>query len=185
MNFNLTPLTKNRIDELVLLAAPHLGEGYLNHDYFDQVIVSQQYDGWCLINENHELIAFLVFYRTSPDEVVNRVGDDSIKNALNDKIVCMDTMVVASSYRKKGVGRFLIKRAIDHFQGEYGFIMYAWKQKKQINMERIAHYFHFKVLGEYSDLWKEDCEQGLFKCPSKQQEEQQCHCATILYYKVM
>ncbi len=183
MNFNLIPLTTDRVDDLVKLASPHLGEGYLDREYFFNSVTSNNYDGWCVVDEKNELVAFLIYYKTGEKEVVNKVGDRGIKEFLDSKIICLDTMVVAPKYRKMGVGKWLIEQAIKRLQKEYGFLMYAWNQRGKINMEKIANSFAFKLLGEYKELWKSDCENNLFKCPAKKSGIEACVCSTVLYYK--
>ena len=167
------------IEDLVQMANQALGMNYLDVDYFNKVINSPVYYSWIIFSETNQPIAFLVAYKTSKQEIQNYLTDFSLSNQLDENTVCFDTMVVLPNERNKGIGKELIKNAISYFP-KNSYIMYAWKNKKIINMESIARFFNFKVLKEYPKLWEEDCLANKFSCPAK--EEGKCSCSTVVYY---
>lgn len=181
MNFNIKNIEEVSIKDLINLAQPNLGEGYLDTEYFNLVFNSEKYAGWAVLNELNQLVAFLAVYKTSNKEVVDKLNDYSIKSELDEQIICIDTMVVHKNYRKKGIGKLLISKTLEKHKKENGYVMYTWSQKGKINMLNIANYFQFKKIKEYHDLWRSDCENGTFNCPALGKEKI-CCCSTVLYY---
>ena len=173
-------ITINDLKFLKEMSDIALGTDYLTLDYFEKVINSPLYFGWVVYSDAHIPVAFLIAYRTSRMEIQHYLKDYSIANQLTENTVCLDTMVVNPNYRYKGIGKRLIDNAMLKFP-ENSFIMYAWKSKVGINMERIAKYYNFKILKEYPDLWTEDCLANKFSCPSK--DGDCCSCVTVVYYR--
>lgn len=180
MNFEYINLINIPNQDLMILSDPHLGKGYLDVNYFDKVKKSSVYKGIGVVFEN-KLIAFLTYYFTNKNHVFSITNDSSLGRILNDKIICLDTMVVNPDYRKKGIGRSLIENVVSNYKNEYGFLMYTWNQQGKINMLRIGEDFNFNKVGEYTEIWKDDCEKNRFICPAKNGEI--CLCSTVLLYK--
>lgn len=182
MSFNTFPIQRKWIEDLVLLSDSALGNGYLTFNYFENVIKSSNYSGFCIFY-NDRIIAFLIYYRTTRKEVLERLNDRDLHSKLDKRIVCLDTMVVADEFRNQGIGKMLIDLVITDYKKEAGFIMYAWKQNSIINMKKIADNFLFSQIKEYQELWKKDCENNLFRCPVKTVDFQTCLCSCVLYYR--
>jgi GNAT superfamily N-acetyltransferase len=181
MNFSLINIDDVPVSELIELADSSLGEGYLNESYFNLTFNSSKYEGWAVMNDSDESIAFLVVYLSSNKEVIEKVNDESIKGKLDNQIVCIDTIVVHPNYRKKGIGKILLNKAIQKYNKKYAFVMCAWSQKGLISIQSLANYYNFKELKEYPDLWRFDCEEGDFNCPAKVSDKA-CCCSMVLYY---
>ena len=94
---------------------------------------------------------------------------------------CLDTMVVASNYKRKGIGKRLIGEAICELGEDSHYIMYTWKQGEKINMRGIAEFFQFQVLSDYKAYWEKECDKGLFQCPARTDDK--CTCSMSLYYR--
>ncbi len=173
-------ITINDLKYIKELADHAFGSNYLNLNYFNKVLNSSLYYSWIIHNKANIPIAFLVAYKTSKQEIASYLDDKSIKLQVNDNTICLDTMVVNPRFRKQGIGKKLIENAMNQLF-ESSYIMYAWKNGKTINMEGIANEFNFKIIKEYKQLWKKDCLDNKFQCPSKKINT--CNCTTIVYYK--
>lgn len=182
MSFNTFPIQRKWIGDLVLLSDSALGNGYLTFNYFENVIKSFNYSGFCVFY-NDRVIAFLICYRTTRKEVLERLNDSDLYSKLDEHIFCLDTMVVTDKFRSQGIGKMLIDLVITDYKKEAGFIMYAWKQKGIINMQKIADNFLFSKLKEYQEFWKKDCENNLFRCPVNTINSQTCQCSCVLFYR--
>jgi len=181
MAINILNIEQKHISALISLSNRGLGKGYLTEAYFNRVLNHNNYYGWVVLNEEESVVAFLIAYQTSTPEIIHKLNDDSLSSFFNQTTICLDTMVVDSKFRNKGLGKRLIQNALTYFSSPtVGFIMYAWKTKGKTNMQRIAHFFNFKQLKEYPDLWKKDCLNNLFVCPEKANNT--CNCTTIIYY---
>lgn len=179
-NFDIVDISTVSVEKLALLAEPSLGKGYLSTDYFKNINKSSRYEGKAVICKG-ELVAFLVYYFTNKNDVVEKLNDLALLQDLDNEIICLDTMVVNPKYRMQGVGKELIEVTINKYNKRFGFLMYAWSQQGKINMKRIADDFLFEQKGEYTELWKEDCEKGCFICPAKKNKV--CICSTVLFYR--
>ncbi len=168
------------IPELIQLSKKSLGEGYLTIDYFKKVVFSERYYSWKIVDEKNGLIAFLVAYKTSFEEVYEKTGNRNVTEKMEIPLYCLDTMVVETSYRRKGLGKRLINEAIQSLGEGSHYIMYTWKQGEKINMQGIAEFFQFYPLKEYNGFWEKGCVNGEFKCPAKIEK---CVCSMVLYYR--
>ena len=182
MNIKTLPIREDWIEELVDLSDLHLGKGYLTKEYFIDVINNELYEGVSAF-EGKKLIAFLIYYTTNRSQVIDKLEDKSLSAIIDSEIICFDTMVVALTHRKQGVGKKLINSIITNKKKKVGFIMYTWKQDGIINMKSIAEYFQFNQIKEYPDLWKYECENNSFNCPVKTKDNTFCLCSCMLYYR--
>lgn len=180
MNFDLVDISSVAINKLVQLSVPALGEGYLTKKYFIKINKSDNYKGIAVVYKG-ELVAFLVYYFTTRNEVVKNINDLSIASCLDNDIICIDTIVVRAEYRKKGIGKELIKNIVNKYEKKFSFLMYAWNQDGVVNMKKIAEDFFFKPIGEYARIWEKDCKKGVFKCPAKKGKG--CMCSAVLLYR--
>ena len=180
MNIYITKIGNTPISELIKLAKPNFGKGYLNKKYFSLVFNSSKYDGWIVLNESDQLIGFLVVYLSSAIEVMNKVHDNSIVNEIDHQVICIDTIVIHSDYRKKGIGRLLLNKGLQNYNKNNGFVMYAWSQKGVVSLQSLANYYEFKKVKEYPGLWRLNCEKELFICPAKGNSKD-CCCSAVLY----
>lgn len=181
MNFKIITIAEVPVLDLVNLASPVLGIGYLDKAYFMNALSAITYDGWAVCTEDNLLIGFLIVYRTTAAEVLQQVKNDTIISNLDQHICCIDTVVIAAEYRKKGIGSLLMKKAIQTYKQNHGFLLYAWKLNEKINIQRLAEAFQFKVISKPEQLWKTDCENSIFLCPAKEIDHA-CSCTAVLYY---
>jgi predicted GNAT family acetyltransferase len=181
MNLTTIKIQKEWIKDLILLSNECLGKGYLTASYFNKVIINECYEGYCIV-DGEKLIAFFVYYKTDHRKIIKNLNDKSLNLVLDKNIICIDTIVVSSEYRKLGIGKSLIYKVIKNNKKNYGFVIHAWKYKEVINMEGVANYFSFSLIKEYPDLWKNDCQNNSFICPVKNEEDLKCNCSCALFY---
>lgn len=184
MFFKFTKINITMIDILVEISEANFGYNYLTFDYFYNIINDENFDGWCVVDNEDVIVGFLFFYKTSIKEIIKNTKDISLKEDIcnNSNIICLDTMVILPKYRKLGIGKKLIYKVLNVFK-DYSFIMYAWKYNNTINMKSIANKMGFTKLREYKDLWKEDCENNKFICCIKSSSSRGCVCSTVLFFR--
>lgn len=174
------PIENQWINELVLLSDLNLGKDYLTKEYFLKTITDNNYFGFCVF-EKKVLIAFVVYYKTNNFDAAKRLNDPALKMSLGERLICVDTMVVGKEYKGIGVGKALINFVISTNNNCNGFIMYAWKHNETVNMKSIAKRFLFQPIKEYTQLWKTDCENKVFKCPVNKNNSTECVCSCLFY----
>ncbi len=172
-------ISEEDIFNLINLSNQNFGDGYLTFEYFKEVKDSEKYYSWKLVSAN-EVIGFLVVYKTSPYEVEEKIKDIEVVKNIMSPLYCIDTIVVKTTFKRKGFGKQLINRAINSFEKSSHYVMYAWQHGEKINIQRIAKCFQFNKLLFYKGYWEEECMKGDFRCPAKKDS---CVCSMVLYYR--
>ena len=129
--------------------------------------------------EDGSPIGFIYSHTIDPSEpLANCVRDAGLVASRSDPIMVLQTIVVASTHRHRGIGAALVRATLQGLES-VSIVSPAWEHPDgRVPVHGLLEQFGFVPMHRFSDYWLQDSIDRNYACPDCGHP---CHCAMILF----
>ena len=158
--FTIVDLNIEHIPVVVQICSDELGADYHTVDDFHRCLENDDYIGKVVVNEQKSVIVFMMTFILNPkaaDNFLKLPNSDAKEKLLSvERIGIMDSAAIESSYKKKGLGRYLIKAGYEQLLKINPDVVcgMAWKKADGItNVQKLLLELGLESSHEIKGYW--------------------------------
>lgn len=177
------PALPDDVKAIVKLSDINFGKAYLSTENINLFV--EHTETAVYVAENKKaLIGFGIFHLIMQWEIINYLGNSLGNKFVNfnpqDRIFLIKSLAIKPEYRRKGIGKNLVRKAMkEKFSGDQ-LLSIVWESKENTAMEKLCKSLGMKFWYKAENFWLMDSSEKNYNCPVCGNP---CMCNALIYKK--